>query len=99
MTTATPEVEKAIEDGVSKESHLQKAVRFFSQLCDSVESLGGIAEEYGNRTLTDLMYLQQAILKGTYIEIYAGESHILSVLRPLPSVAEWQTYVREVVDF
>ncbi len=50
------------------------AKRFFKELLVSVETLSAIADQYGPRTLADVMYLQNAIAKGTFIDHYRGNS-------------------------
>jgi hypothetical protein len=39
------------------------AKQFFKELLESVETLSAIADQYGPRTLADLMYLQNAVAK------------------------------------
>ena len=68
---------------------VEGAQLFFKELLNSVETLEGIAEQYGVRTLTDLMYLQQAILKGETIEVWPGETEVGKVLQNLPSAIRW----------
>lgn len=65
---------------------------FFIELLASVETLDGIADEHGIRTLTDLMYLQQAILNGEAIEVWPGETAVAKVLQTLPSADRWLKY-------
>ena len=65
---------------------------FFEELLSSVETLDGIAEQYGVRTLTDIMYLQQAILKGETIEVWPGETEVGNVLQVLPSAIRWMQH-------
>lgn len=67
---------------------------FFDELLDSVETLGGIAEEHGVRTLANLMYLQQAILTGTFIDSCPDEDGVLAVLASLPSGERWKSFVK-----
>lgn len=63
------------------------------ELLDSVETLLGIAETHGPRTLVDLMYLQQAILKDECIDHHPGESNALDIARSLPSGAQWAKFI------
>lgn len=71
-----------------------KAKQFMQELLDSVETLTGIADMYGTRTLADLMYLHSAIANGGFIDYYPGESCVLDVIKPLPSGEQWVQYVK-----
>jgi hypothetical protein len=81
--SASPTARKADEEG---------ARLFFEELLASVETLGAIADQHGIRTLTDLMYLQQAILKGETIEVWPGETEVGKVVQVLPSADRWLKY-------
>jgi len=70
------------------------ADRFFQELLDSVETLAGIVDEHGSRTLADLMYLQNAILKGGFIDHYPGESKVLEIAGALPSGEQWSKFIK-----
>lgn len=70
------------------------AKRFMQELLDSVETLSGIAEEHGPRTLADLMYLQQAILSDSFIDHHPGESKVLDITRSLPSGEQWGKFIK-----
>lgn len=70
------------------------AVMFMDELLDSVETLSSIADAFGQRTLVDLMYLQNAILKGNYIDGYPQESAVLDIARKLPSGNRWSTFIK-----
>ncbi len=74
---------------LSRKTGKPAATQFFAELLDSVESLTGIADEYGARTLADLMYLQNAILSGGFIESYSDESSVVEVVSVLSSAAQW----------
>lgn len=67
---------------------------FMQELLDSVETLGGIADEHGARTLADLMYLQNAILSGGFIDHYPGESKVLEIASALPSGEQWAKFIK-----
>lgn len=69
------------------------AATFFRELLDSTETLTGIAEEHGARTLADLMYLQNAIANGGFIDHYPGESKVLDIVRGLPSGETWAKFI------
>ncbi len=71
----------------------QRASLFMRELLDSVETLSGIAEQHGARTLADLMYLQNAILSGGFIDHYPGESKVLEIARDLPSGGQWSKFI------
>lgn len=45
----------AVTEGKQVLADASRAALFFSELLDSWESLGSIGEEYGERTLMDLM--------------------------------------------
>ena len=68
------------------------------ELIASVETLTGIADMHGVRTLVDLMYLQGAILDRGSIDFYPAESAVLDVIRGLPSGDRWEKFVRPVND-
>lgn len=70
------------------------AALFFQELLDSVETLTGIAEMHGSRTLADLMYLQDAILKNDFIDYYPGESKALEIASALPSGEQWSKFIK-----
>ncbi|MDD5300560.1 MAG: hypothetical protein PHD65_08710 [Gallionella sp.] len=70
------------------------AAMFFQELLDSVETLTGIAVEHGSRTLADLMYLQNAILIGGFIDYYPDESKVLEIARVLPSGEQWSKFIK-----
>jgi hypothetical protein len=70
------------------------AAMFFQELLDSVETLAGIVDEHGSRTLADLMYLQNAILKGGFIDHYPGESKALEIAGALPSGEQWSKFIK-----
>jgi len=70
------------------------AVMFFQELLDSVEALTCIAVEHGARTLADLMYLQNAILNGGFIDHYPDESKVLEIASALSSGKQWSTFIK-----
>lgn len=70
------------------------AATFFKELLDLTESLTGIADVYGSRTLADLMYLQNAILCGGFIDHYPGESRVLEIVSALPSGEQWSKFIK-----
>lgn len=70
------------------------ATKFMQELLDSVETLYGIAEQHGVQTLTDLMYLQNAILNGDHIENISGISEVLSIAKSLPSGKQWTSFIQ-----
>jgi len=72
---------------------MEAAAQFNVELFDSVETLGDIAREHGVRTLTDLMYLQDAILTGGFIDAWTANSHVTQVIEKLPSAKRWMEYV------
>lgn len=77
-----------------KATNADFAAKFMQELLDSVETLTDIAEEHGSRTLADLMYLQLAIMKGSLIDHYPGESQVLGIARDLPSGEQWAKFIK-----
>jgi len=70
-----------------------EARQFFNELLGSVETLGSVAEQYGTGAIVQLMYLQGAILKGTYIDLDLKEVAALGFVRDLPSGERWWKFV------
>jgi hypothetical protein len=70
------------------------AAMFFHELLDSVETLTSIAVEHGPRTLEDLMYLQNAILSGGFIDHYPSESKVLEIANAMPSGEQWSKFIK-----
>lgn len=68
---------------------------FFKELLESFETLTGIADRYGSRTLADLLYLQNAILDGGFIDLYPHESEVLAVIEAMPSAQRWRRFVHQ----
>lgn len=83
----------AVERLADAVSGKRAAELFMRELLDSVETLTGIADEHGSRTLADLMYLQSAILSGGFIDHYPDESKALDIARKLPSGELWSKFV------
>ena len=79
---------------VSSMGHGERSAMFFAELLDSCESIEGIAEEFGQRTLADLMYLQNAILTAGQIDVWPGETRVGEVLQKLPSSGLWLSYTK-----
>lgn len=71
-----------------------RAKLFMQELQESVETLTGIAEQHGPRTLADLMYLHSAILNDGFIDHYPDESQVLNIARALPSGEQWMKFVK-----
>lgn len=70
------------------------AMLFFKELMENVETLTGIADQYGARTLADLMYLQNAVLDGSFIELYPDQSAVLKVVDEMPSATIWRQFIQ-----
>jgi hypothetical protein len=81
------------DDEERKAQGHERARLFMQELLDSVETLSGIAEQHGARTLADLMYLQNAILSGGFIDHYPGESKVLEIASGLPSGGQWSKFI------
>ena len=79
---------------MQKVQGFERSQRFFSELLDSVETLTEIADIHGARTLSDIMFLQSALLSGGFIDYYPGESEVLSIASSLPSGSEWATFIK-----
>lgn len=79
-----------------KAKSAELSAKFMQELLDTVETLTGIAEEHGPRTLADLMYLQLAILEGGFIDHYPDESKVLDITRGLPSGEQWAKFIKEL---
>lgn len=77
----------------NKIAGFERASRFYQELCDVTESFSGIAEQFGERTLCDVIYLQHAVLSGGRIDLWPGESRILDVVDLLKSAAEWRDFI------
>lgn len=71
-----------------------EASLFMEELLASVETLAGIVDQFGVRTLADLMYLQAAIVAGEHIDLWADKSSVLEVVRALPSAQRWGQFIR-----
>lgn len=69
------------------------AAAFWEELMNSVETLTGIADQHGVRTLADVMYLYQAILSGGVIDDYHESSKVREVTALLPSSNRWMAYI------
>lgn len=83
-----------LEEIISAFNGRHYANLFNQELLDSVETLSGIAEEHGARTLADLMYLQNAILNGGFIDHYPEESKVLEIACALPSGERWSKFIK-----
>ena len=70
------------------------AMLFFKELMENVETLTCIADQHGARTLADVMYLQNAVLDGSFIELYPDESAVLKIVDELPSAAIWRQFIQ-----
>lgn len=69
---------------------------FWNELLMAMESLSAIADQYGAKTLSDLMYLQNAILSGRFIEHDGLESSLVEVVALLPSKEQWMSFIELV---
>ena len=78
-----------------KSAGYDAAALFMQELLDSCESLTDLEEQYGTRTLIDLMYLQHAIMSGGHIDVWSEHSMVREVVDGLPSKEEWQKYLKD----
>lgn len=74
-------------------SHRDAARLFVEELLGSVETLTGVADLYGARTLADLLYLHSAIASGSSIDHNPDESRVLEVVKSMPSGEQWAEYL------
>lgn len=74
-------------------SRIGFANHFMEELLESVETLTGIAEQHGARTLADLFYLHSAILNDSFIDSLPNESKVLDIVQGLPSARLWRNYI------
>lgn len=96
---AIAQAQALIDDPAHADSNEARAILFMKELQESVETLSGIAEEHGIRTLSDLMYLQDAILTGGFIDALHAESAVYELVAALPSGAVWTNFIRrDVLD-
>jgi len=72
------------------------AIQFFDELMPSVETLAGVCDEHSPSILANLMYLQNAILKGSLIELFPNEAEQLAFIRALPSGERWCKHVSQL---
>lgn len=79
-------------------SNADNAMLFWEELFASHDSLEMIGQEHGAVTLATLMYLQNAILKNTFIELSWSESAVLNIVRGFPSGAKWELYITIEVE-
>jgi hypothetical protein len=77
----------------------QTAIAFYEEVLGVTETIYGIAETHGVETLSDVFYLQAAILKESCIEhLPCGKSRIQDFVKALPSVDLWLKYIKLVDD-
>ena len=86
----------AIASVIRASAGAASAKAFFVELLDSVESLSAVSDEHGPSALAQLMYLQNAILNDTEIELYASEAEKLAFVRMLPSGERWWKHVSQL---
>lgn len=96
-TLAVARAQALIDNPAQADSNEARAILFMQELLESVETLGGIAQEHGIRTLCDLMYLQDAILTGGFIDASQDESAAYQLVAALPSGALWTNFIRRDV--
>jgi hypothetical protein len=84
---------KAIIDAADGVASKTAATQFFDELMLSVETLGCVCDEHGPSVLANLMYLQNAILKESLIEVFPNEAEQLAFVRDLPSGERWWKHV------
>ena len=78
-----------------KAARADDANMFMQELLDSVETLTDIANEYGTRTLVDVMYLHSAILIGDFIDHNSEESAVMDIANSLPTGERWVKFIKK----
>lgn len=71
----------------------QLASRFHSEVMEHFETVASVGEQFGQRTVADLFYLQTAILRSGQMDVWP-QSSIMGVVDKLPSAEKWMTYTR-----
>lgn len=72
----------------------ERAEKFMNELLNLVETFTEIAEQHGVRTLSDLLYLQNAILTGSHIDLWPDESKVWEIVQVMPSAELWQRHIK-----
>lgn len=76
----------------------QAAIAFYEEVLGATETICGIAATHGEETLSDVFYLQAAILKEGCIEhLVPGKSRIQEFVTALPSADRWLKYLQQVL--
>lgn len=76
----------------------QAAIDFYEEVLGATETICGIAATDGEETLSDVFYLQAAILKEGCIEhLVPGKSRIQEFVTALPSADRWLKYLQQVL--
>ncbi len=74
----------------------QQAAVFFRELMDSFETLDGVAVEYGESVVPQLLYLQNAILTDSRIDLWQDvDEGVRKAIGRLPSAEKWLAYCVE----
>ena len=76
----------------------QMASRFNTEIIEQFETISRIGEQFGQRTVADLYYLQTAILRGGEIDVWP-QSSIMDVVKLLPSSEKWATHTKPCNKF
>lgn len=71
---------------------------FHTEVLDRFDTVARIGEDYGQRTVADLFYLQTAILREDEIQVWPT-SRILDVVAQLPSGQQWLSYTKPCNKF
>lgn len=71
----------------------QLAARFHREVLDTFETVSAIGEQFGNRAMADLFYLQGAIMSGASIDVWP-QSGIFDVIDQLPSARAWASFTK-----
>lgn len=88
------------EQGIPKPASIR--INLADQLLQEVLThhgcLATVVHLFGPATLIELMYLQGAVMKSTFIEHCVEDSRLVDCLNELPSASTWLTYVDIVVE-
>lgn len=71
----------------------QLAYLFHHELIEQFETVANVGEQYGQRTVADLFYLQTAILCSSEIDVWP-QSSIMDVVDKLASAEKWLSHTK-----
>lgn len=83
------------EPSIKERGPVELSKAFHAELLEAYETLGDIATVHGVIALTDIVYLQAAILSGEWIDVL-DQSGIVQVIESLPCRPELERFLRFV---